>query len=350
MRRLITILSACALIATLAPAAFAADPATDGTWYFRPDQTYTDDPTVVNGTSYRSEVRGAINVDGSSNWSAKKGVIPVQFDLYAAPSTTTTTTRTYDPPVWESDSDTPYTFLQFQPSATLAFADITNLSAEYLFTEGDCFGGSLRWTVYIDHGGDTKSIHVYYGTPNGPDQSCSGAASSSGDNLITTGASPDRFEVQGGWDTPGAVYRTYDDAHAYTNGGTDQVVAVQLTLDSGWSADQRADVSNVMVNDNTWVPKTTEIADETTITGDYTRTCDLPDAQLRWAKDNSAASGAINEASSIQAKDSGLEYRKVDCKYIYNLDVKSLAGAGTYTVWVRINGQNIEDPGSFQLR
>lgn len=350
MRRLITILSACALIAALAPAAIAADPETEGSWYFRPDQTYTDQTTIVTGTSYRSEVRGAINADGSSNWSAKKGVIPVQFDLYTAPSTTTTTTRTYDPPVWESVlPDTPYTFLQFQPDETLTFGDISNLSADYLFTDGDCFGGSLRWTIYVTHDNAVESIHVYYGTPNGPDQSCSGAASGSGDNLITTGITEDRFEVQNGWGTPGSTYRTYDDAFAYTNGGTDEVIAVQLTLDSGWHADQRADVSNVTVNDNTWVPKTTETT-STTDTGPYAQTCDLPDAQLRWAKDNSSASGAVNEASSIQPKDSGLEYRKVDCKYIYNLDVKSLAGAGTYTVWVRIDGQNIEVPATFQLR
>jgi hypothetical protein len=36
------------------------------------------------------------------------------------------------------------------------------------------------------------------------------------------------------------------------NGGTDLVVGAQLTLDSGFAGDQRANVSNVTVNDNTW--------------------------------------------------------------------------------------------------
>jgi hypothetical protein len=351
MRRLISILAATVLAAALAPAVIAADPETEGTWALYPRQTYTDDTVTATSTSYRTEVRGAINPDGSSNWPSKRGVIAVQFDLLAAASVTTTTTRTYDPPVWESVlPDTPYTILRFDPADTLTFADITNLSANYLFTEGDCFGGSLRWDIYVTHDGVEKLIHVYYGTPNGPDQTCSGAASGSGANLITTGVSADRFEVQGGWDTAGAVYRTYADALAYTNSGTDEVLAVQLTLDSGWHANQRADISNITVNDNTWVPKTTETLSSTTITGDFAPTCDLPAAELRWAKNNSSASGAINEALSIQPKDSNGVYRQVDCKYIYNLDVSSLAGAGTYTVWVRIGGELVDDPASFQLR
>lgn len=351
MRRLISMLAAGALVAALAPVAIAAEPTTDGTWHFYPGQTFTDESDSVTTTSYRSEVRGAINPDGSSNWPSKRGVIAVQFDLLAAPSTTTTTTRTYDPPVWESVlAETPFTILQFFPADPLTFADITNLSADYLFTEGDCYGGSLRWDIYVTHDDGPKTIHVYYGNPTGPDQSCSGAASGSGDNLITTGVSDYRFEVQGGWDTAGATYRTYADALAYTDGGTDAVTAVQLTLDSGWQADQRADISNITVNDNTWVPKTVETLSSTTVTGDFEPTCDLPDAELRWAKDNSTPSGGINESVSIQPKDTGQFYRQVDCKYVYNLDVSSLDAAGTYTVWVRINGENIEVPASFQLR
>jgi hypothetical protein len=60
--------------------------------------------------------------------------------------------------------------------------------------------------------------------------------------------------------------------------------------------------------------------------------------------------GAINEAESIQRKDTGQFYRQVDCKYTYNLDVSSLNGAGTYTVWVRIGGVNIQVPATFDLR
>jgi hypothetical protein len=365
-RIIISALTALLVAGMLISTAAAATTTTTGTWYFRPDQTFTISSVDTQGFAYQSAVRAPINADGASNWPAKRGVIPVQFDLLAAPTTITTTTKTYDPPVWQSlASGWPYTFLQlclqkdlhgpgYCPDApvvpALTFNDITNLSADYLFTTGDCHGGSLRWDVYVQHGANIEVVEVYYGTPNGPDQGCSGANSGSGQNLITTGITPNRFEMLGGWGIPGPVYTTYADAVASTNNGTDPVVAVQLTLDSGWGGDQKADVSNVTVNDNTWPPKTTETTTTTTVDGAYARTCTLPAAELRWAKNDNTPTGGVNEAESIQPKDTGQFYRQVDCKYIYNLDVTSLSGVGTYTVWVRINGGNIQVPATFDLK
>jgi hypothetical protein len=356
-----------ALVA-LASGASAGPPA--GTWYFRPDQTFTTSSVVTHGSTYQSAVRSPINADGSSNWPAKRGVIPVQFDLLAAPSTTTTTTKTYDLPIWQSlQSGWPYTFLQlclkkdlhgpgFCPDApavpALTFNEIRILSADYLFTTGDCHAGSLRWDVYVQHGANIETVEVYYGNPNGDTaagQSCSGAYSETGLNLILDASVPvNRFEMLGGWGVPGPLYTTYADAVASTNNGADLVVAVQLTLDSGFAGDQKANVSNVTVNDNIWVPKTTETTTTTTVDGPSAKTCTLPAAELRWAKNDASPSGAINEAESIQPKDTGQFYRQVDCKYIYNLDVSSLNGAGTYTVWVRIGGVNVAVPATFDLR
>jgi hypothetical protein len=350
----------------------SASSSTTGTWYFRPDQTFTTTTTTTAGPPmYKSAVRAPINADGSSNWPAKRGVIPVQFDLLAAPTTTTTTTKTYDPPIWKSvEGERVYTFLQLclqkvlygpgycpdAPAApALTFNDIQNLSADYLFTEGDCWGGSLRWDVNVQHGATIQTVEVYYGDPNGntpAGQSCSGAYSESGKNLMSQldlTLPVNRFEMIGGWGVAPS-YTTYADAVASTNGGTDKVVSVQLTLDSGWKGAQRANVSNITVNDNTWVPKTTETTSTTTVSGDYVKTCALPAAELRWAKNDATPTGAINEAESIQPKDTGQYYRQVDCKYIYNLDVSSLNGQGTYTVWVRIGGQNIQVPATFDLR
>jgi hypothetical protein len=87
-----------------------------------------------------------------------------------------------------------------------------------------------------------------------------------------------------------------------------------------------------------------------TVTGDFAKTCTLPAAELRWAKNDATPDGAINEAESIQPKDTGQFYRQVDCKYIYNFDVTSLNGTGTYTVWVRINGMNLQVPATFDLK
>jgi hypothetical protein len=374
MRRFLTPLATAALLGGLmvAPAtAAAADPA--GTWYFRPDQPVISTTTVVtNGFQYQTAVRPPINSDGSSNWPAKRGVIPVQFDLLATSTTTTTTTKTYGPPVWQSlQTGWPYTFLQLclqkdkygagscadAPTIpALTFNDVDNLSADYLFTTGDCHTGSLRWDVEVIHNGVNRIVEVYYGNPNAdspPTQSCSGAYSETGKNLINPldATLPiNRFEMLGGWGVPGPVYTTYADAVASTNAGTDKVVDVQLTLDSGYAGDQIANVSNVTVNQNTWIPKTTEVTSTTVVDGTYAKTCALPDAELRWAKNDATPTGAINEAESIQPKDTGQFYRNVDCKYIYNLDVSSLNGAGTYTVWVRIGGVNLQVPATFDLR
>jgi hypothetical protein len=328
----------------------SATPTTTGTWGFHPAQTFGTSTVVTQGFAYKSAVRPPINTDGSSNWPAKRGVIPVQFDLLAAPTTTTTTTKTYDPPVWES-LNSPFTWSAagLNLSPTLTFNQIMNLSADYLFTTGDCFGGSLRWTLY-DANVTDGLINVYYGDPNNTApsfQSCSDAYSESGKNLMSQvdlSLPTNRFEIGNS-----GTYVTYADVLAATSGGTDVITGAQLTLDSGWKADQKADVSNVTVNDNTWVPKTSETTTSTT-TGDFAKTCSLPDAELRWAKNDATPTGAVNEAESIQPKDTGQFYRQVDCKYIYNLDVSSLNGAGTYTVWVRIGGVNLQVPATFDLR
>lgn len=303
------LLAAAVLAATLVVTGSVAAATTSGTWYFHPAQTFTTSSVVTHGFTYQTAVRPPINADGSSNWPAKRGVIPVQFDLLSAPTTTTTTTKTYDPPVWESIQATGSvsyaTFCLVSLCAspgTLTFADITNLSANYLFTTGDCKSGSLRWTVYVIHNGVEQIMHIYYGNPNGPDQSCSGLNSGSGQNLITTSLYANRFEMQGGWGVPGPLYTTYADALLSTNNGTDLVVGAQLTLDSGFAGDQRADVSNVTVNDNTWVPKTTETTTTTTADGPSAKTCTLPAAELRWAKNDATPTGAVNEAESIQPK------------------------------------------------
>jgi hypothetical protein len=334
---------------------------TNGTWYFHPAQTFTESSVVTNGFAYQTAVRPPINADGSINWPAKRGVIPVQFDLLAAPTTTTTTTKTYDPPVWQSlqaDGSVSYATFCLVPlcasPGTLTFAQITNLSADYLFTTGDCHAGSLRWDVYVQHGSSLETVEVYYGNPSGspdpPGQSCSGLYSETGQNLISSPtAPPNRFEMLGGWGVPGPLYTTYADALASTGGGTDLVYGAQLTLDSGFAGDQKVNVSNVTVNDNTWVPKTTEVT-TTTTTGSFAKTCTLPAAELWWAKNDPTPTGAVNEADSIQSKDTGVYYRQVDCKYIYNLDVSSLSGQGTYTVWAKIGGVLVQVPATFDLR
>lgn len=333
----------------LLPASTATAATTTGSWEIYPAQSYKDSTSETTETAYQTAVRAPINADGSSNFPAKRGVIPVQFDLLSGTNTTTTTTRTYDPPVWQSIGSTPgdtsddYTVATFTPSTSTTFNDVTSLSATYAFTLGDCHGGSLRWTINVTHNGADQNVHVYYGDPGG-NQTCIGAASGSGQNLISTGAT-NRFEIQ----SAGApVYQSYADVQQVVGG--DHVNWVGLVLDSGWGGDQKADVSNVTVNDNTFAPKTSEVISTSTTPGTFTKTCELPQAALRWAKNDSTPTGAVNEADSIQPKDTGEYYRQVDCKYIYNLDVATLTGTGTYSVWANIDGTNVPQRAVFDLR
>lgn len=333
----------------LLPASTAAAANTAGSWTITPRQSYQDSTSTTTSTAYQTSVRAPINADGSSNFPAKRGVIPVQFDLLSGTNSTAMTTRTYDPPVWQSIGSTPadpsddFTAAVFTPSTSLTFDDVASLNATYAFTAGDCHGGSLRWTVNVTHNTASQNVHIYYGDPGG-NQTCSGAASGSGQNLITTGAT-NRFEIQG---MAAPLYRSYADTTAVVGG--DHVNWVGLILDSGFGGDQKANVSDVTVNDNTFVPKTSEVISTVTTPGTFTKTCDLPQAALRWAKNDNTPTGAINEAESIQPKDTGQYYRQVDCKYIYNLDVSSLNGIGTYSVWVNIGGTNVRQPAVFDLR
>jgi len=238
------------MVFTLAGTASATGATNKGTWYLRPDQTFTSASVVTHRFAYQTAVRSPINPDKSSNWPAKRGVIPVRFDLLVAPNTTTSTTKTYATPVWQSlESGWPYTFVQLclvkdlygpgwcpdaPASPALTFNDITNLSADYLFTFGDCHTGSLRWDVNVMHNGVERTVEIYYGNPNDPDQSCSGANSESGQNLISSPtAPPNRFEMLGGWGIPGPLYTTYADAVASTNDGTDKVVSVHAYRQRG---------------------------------------------------------------------------------------------------------------------
>ncbi|WP_157557542.1 hypothetical protein [Intrasporangium oryzae] len=348
-------------LALMSPASAGAVTTTTGAWGFYPSQTYSDSTsTASGGVVYKTAVRAPINADNTSTFSAKRGVIPVQFDLLSATGTTVTTTRNYDPPVWESiwsnnvagDASTnkdDYSTAVFTPTSSLTFNDITNLSATYSFTQGDCYGGSLRWTINVTHFDPvlqknvSQNVYVYYGDPGGV-QSCTGAASGSGQNLITTGAT-NRFEIAG---SGAPVYTTKDAVTPVV--GTDHVNWVGLALDSGWSSDQKADVSDVTVNDNLYVRKTSEVISTVTTPGEFAKTCDLPAATLQWAKDDGTAAAVVNEALSIQPKDTNGVFRQVDCKYIYNLDVSTLPGTGTYRVYANIAGVNVSDPAQFDLK
>ena len=120
---------------------------------------------------------------------------------------------------------------------------ITNLTAAYAFTTGNCHGGSLRWSIVTP--GTNKSIFVYYGAaPNSTD--CTTADQSTTNMVSLTDLRVDTSQVGG------TFYDTW--AHALTLAGSYAVTKVDLVLDSGWGGDQVLTLGNVAVNGNVWTP------------------------------------------------------------------------------------------------
>jgi hypothetical protein len=258
-------------------------------------------------------------------------VIPVKFSL----------SQGLSPFVFESigsdvSADNDYSFVSFSPANPLTFNGISTLKAAYAFTLGDCHGGALRWQVRTS---PSQAVFIYYGVPpqfgNGGVGGCTAGESQSGDNLI--GLSDQRYDTS---QYPGgSFYDTYTHAQALI--GTTAVTRVSLVLDGGWGGDQRLTLTSATVNDNTFTPGPAS---------PLTPTCDLPPATIKVTKTDSLSGGTVNEAESIQPTDDNLNFRIVDCKYMYNLATKTLRGAGSYTVEAIVNGTPATSPAKFDIR
>jgi hypothetical protein len=194
---------------------------TNGTWSLSP----------AVATTYKTQVNQPINSDGSSNFPAKRGVIPVSFSLSTAPG----------PAIFQSIGSDGYSgfnvgtgsvyaddcsYLSFTPNTSITFSQLSTLSAVYTFTTGDCHGGSLRWSVTTDIG----NAFIYYGLPpqagNGGTGGCtpssSGGQNQSGTNLIGNSAIQyDTSQITGG-----TYYSNYTDANTLI--GTHTVTSVTL--------------------------------------------------------------------------------------------------------------------------
>ena len=285
-----------------------------GTWALYPAQSST----------YATLVQQPINVDGTSNFKSNgKAVIPVKFSLSTAPG----------PAIFQSilsdATDTnDYSFLSFTPTSPLLFSQISTLSAVYTFTQGDCHGGSLRWSVRVS---PTQSVFIYYG--DYPNFTNCTTPTQSGANMINLADL--RYDTS---QVGGTFYDSYAGAMALVGGMN--VIRASLVLDSGWAGDQVLTLTSATVNSNTFVPST----------GSGSPTCDLPTATIQITKISGSSTGIVNEPISIQPNDDNLQFRIVDCKYMYNLATSSLSGPGGYKVEVMINGTPAAGAALFDLR
>jgi hypothetical protein len=313
-----------------------------GTWSHFPPQT----------PAFTAVVRPPIKADGTSVFS-DGSVVAVKFKLLTGPGVFLfdSVWSNNFPEEGESILDDDFGSLTFTPAGSLTFNDITNLTANYAFTTGNCQGGSLRWSVTFDIGNDNhippeegepdptlndRSVFVYYGGyPNFTDCT-TGANNHSGVNMI--GLSDLRYDTS---QLGGTFYDTYANAQALV--GTMEVVAVTLVVDSGWMQDelgaykdQSVALTSARVNDNVFVP----------VTGAPTATCVLPTAAITVVED---INGPADPATAQFRLNDSLYRNTNQCTYSYNLVTSSLFGPGHYSVYVVINNHAIQTPGQFTL-
>lgn len=309
-----------------------------GTWTAYPGQSAT----------YGAAVQQPINADGTSNFKANnRAVIPVKFALSQGTGRFVFQSIFSDNP---GVSTNDYSFLDWQSSTALTFAQLTELSASYEFTDGDCAGGSLRWTVTLNDGGTYRNLDIHYqpGANGIGQQTC--ASGTSGQNLIgSTDTIYVTQEFNGSHTFPSAYNNTYADAVAQL--GNLPIVDIALIVDSGWGAngDQVVLLTRATVGVGNGNPTPYTEAFMPSPISPLTPTCPTLPAAIRISKIAGTPSGDVNEPLTIQPQDNDGMFRIVDCKYMYNLATSSLTGVGTYTVYATINGTEFT-VGTFDLK
>ncbi len=387
-----------ALTASVAPASATSSSVTefdniaigDNWWLESPTEITTDVQATQktetrNGSfsSYNAQIQQPINPNGSSTWPAKRGVIPVQFKLTASPTTeqrtvtTTTTTITKVPSFKSIGSDAvgynDWSALTHVPPAKTKVSDIHDLTANYTWVTGNHHGGSLRWVINTPGG----PIWVHFGQyPNFGNDGNVGGPGMGANMIAQTDA---RFDASS---RGGPVYATWADIlNLY---GNDTVDSIALTIDGGWkkdvpgsngNGDQEVNLSSVVFNGvikdiedsytgghdtvEAWSPGSPDVTSDANTaqwvpgpTGTPVQT-NVPSAYIKVKKFNDGVGyEVVNETlSSAQGDDSG-KFRQIDGKYMYNLKIESLTGAGDYMVYMDVNGDGTleEAPGVFSLK
>jgi hypothetical protein len=358
-------------------------------WLESPTQITTDVSTSSETesrdgalSSYNAQIRQPINPDGTSTWPAKRGVIPVQFNLTAAPATETrtvteTTTAVTKVPSFQSigsDSDpsNDWSALTYVPPTGTQVGDINALIAHYGWINGTNHGGSLRWQINTSVG----TIHVYYGPlPNFTSNADPGAAQDLADE---TDNRVDTSQVGG------TFYDNWANVRSSQFASLD-VGSIALTVDGGAGGDQNLNLMSALVRTGSnesvvtvadsykgapdiidpniptsttfpaWVPGPSLVESTTGSwvagpAGTPVQTNAIP-AKILVEKYNDGVAETFNseELSSAQGDTTGT-FRQVDGKYIYNLKAETL-GKGDFKVFMVINGQKVAtSPGVFTLR
>jgi hypothetical protein len=123
--------------------------------------------------------------------------------------------------------------------AGLTLGKLKNLSTDYKFVLGSCWGGAPRFEAWVTNGTGTHKLFFYIGPPPSYVGCQSGVYANSGD-LASPTSPVDDSQLGGGFADP---YSTVQ-----ANYGNYPVSAVYLDMDGGWYSDQTADFDNTQVN------------------------------------------------------------------------------------------------------
>jgi hypothetical protein len=150
---------------------------------------------------------------------------------------------------FENDTFT-YGGIEFRhPNRKLTFKKIYRLATDYAFKQGDCAGGSPRFSIAIDMDGDgdftqPEDGHVFVYIGEAPNfDTCETGWQNTGNLISSTDSRFDTSQVGG------SFYDTYDNALELV--GDKRVVYVSLDLDGGWIDYQEILFDNVAVNNFT---------------------------------------------------------------------------------------------------
>jgi len=319
----------------------AGGPSLANTVITTPNGTWTAGPG--QSAVYQTAVQQPVNTDGSSNFKANgKAVVPIKLKLSQGQGAFAFQSVFSN----GGGQDDDYSYLNWTPTAPITFADITSLIASYAFTDGDCAGGSLRWTVRLNDGGTYKSLDIHYQPGSGGISLQTCAVGTSGANLI---ASTDTIYVTQNFNDTHSFPSAYNNTYADTVSqlGSLSVRGMTLIVDSGWGAngDQVVDLSSATVGTAAYTETFTPQPASAT-----TPTCPTAPATVQITKTDGAPSGVVNEPVTIQPQDTNSMFRIVDCMYMYNLATSSLSGVGTYQVTAVIGGVPASGPATFDLK
>jgi hypothetical protein len=122
----------------------------------------------------------------------------------------------------------------------LTIGQLNNLSTDYKFVVGSCWGGSPRFEAWVTTPtGATKKIFFYIGPPPNYTGCPSGVWANTG-NIASPSSPVDDSEIGGGFSDP---YSTVQ-----ANYGSYPVTGVYLDADGAWSGSQTVDFDNTQVN------------------------------------------------------------------------------------------------------